>query len=513
MEHVLKIWKKMDIFGRAKATHAWLGSEEATVSHGWMRKFTQKYYDIKAAIADDDIRGRDLRSDDPTIFSQWIDRILRECREDNYKELIALAAFCRHPWFGRAWVVQEIATSGRSILFHWERGYCQYSEFIGLYMLLMWLFVRVEAAKNLYPIFVQLRLRQAIEMLTMTATLSIDQPRTKPLTWIIAKMLNSGQMRATKPEDLVYSMMGISSDGGTCGIEVDYAKHYTEVFRETALLFLKTRGARTLAWSGQLDRKSDADDCRLPSWVPDLRLPAARPIHRDIRSADLLLAPKLFSAAGNCRFEFTADSKSEILSIRTSYADRVVGMSKPFGFLLQSLSALTPQNILAAWDLLPQSQAMLEDFRTFVETAAERHPTRYDYTTRQEMHWRMPIADCYFDGDHLKRAGLEAKALYMATLHPDECSSAAVISPSSINWESNYLIEHVAFVTETGYLGIGHPEIVMGDEVHLIQGSDTPFVLRKTDGHYELIGETYVHGIMDGELVDDDTEFEWVQIH
>ena len=489
----------MDIFGHAKTTDVWLGSREAPLSHEVMKKFTQN---IMGAITTPDMLTPDLQSDD-SILSQRIDRILRECRKDNYKELFALTTFCRHPWFGRAWVVQEIATSS-NIQIHWESGSSAWLDIVLLYLMFRCVSMRFQGAKNVYPVVVQFESEQAKEMLTMTAIQKLYQPRTKLLIELIAKMLISGQMRATKPEDLVYSMMGISSDGDTCGIEVDYEKHYTEVFGEMALLLLKTLGARALAWSGQRRRKSDPGDCRLPSWVPDLRLDAAIVIHKDIGSINPLLAPKLFSAARNSRFEFTADSKSEILSIRTSYIDRVVEMTKTFDF---------HWNFEATFDTLPEYQAWFEDFGSFVDVAAERYPTRYNYSTRQEMHWRMPIADRYYDGIVVKRAGLEAKDWHMAILHPDDSSSAAVVSKTPIYRGSTYLDRQSAFLTETGYIGIGHPETVIGDEVHLVQGSDTPFVLRKTDDRYELIGKTYVHGIMDGELVDDNTEFEWVQIH
>lgn len=482
----------MDIFGQAKATDVWLGSIEAPLSHEVMKKFTQKFRPIFTNI---ETMSLDFYSDD-WIFSQ---QTLEEWSEDKYQALFALATFCTHPWFGRAWVVQEIATSS-NIQIHWENGSSAWSDIVLLFWVFTWFCRRMQEAKGRCPFIVQSQLSHAKEMISMTVFQHLHQPRTQPLIENIAKMLGSGHMRATKPEDLVYSMMGISSDGDTCGIEIDFGKHYTEVFRETALLCLKTVGARALAWTSQLERKSDPSDCRLPSWVPDLRLDGTSTIHRDIGSISPLLAPKLFSAAGNCRFEFTVVGESETLSIRTSYVDRILGLSKPLEFSLLHL--------YNASVLLFHYQAFLKDFGRFVDSAVDRHPERYDYSTRQELHWRMPIADRYDDGKGLKRAGPEAKDLYMAALHPEDPISAAVISKPSI-----YLHRKAAFVTETGHIGIGLRETVVGDEVHLVQGSDTPFVLRKTDGRYELIGETYVHGIMDGELVDDDTEFEWVQIH
>ena len=492
----------MDIFGQAKRTDVWLGSREAPLRHEEMEKFIQQCHHITDAITNDYMVIPDLSSDD-SILSQRLDRILEEWSKDGYGEMFALTTFCAHPWFGRAWVVQEIATSS-NILIHWESGCSTWSDILRLYWTFLWLLIRTQHRQGDHHFIILSPLRQAKDMMTMTVSQKLYQPRTNSLIEVIAWMLYSGEMRVIKLEDLVYSMMGISSDGDTCGIEVDYEKHYTEVFGEMALLLLKTLGARALAWTGQRSRKSDPSDCRLPSWVPDLRLDAARVLYRDIGFGNPLLVPKLFSAAGNCRFEFTVVGKSEILSIRTFYVDRILGMSKPFG---------TFCNFDGTYNDLPQYQAWFEDFGSFVDVAAERYPSRYDYTTRQETHWRMPIADRYDDGNDLKRAGLEAKDLYMAALHPDDPSSAAVISKTPMYRNSIYLIGQIAFVTETGYIGLGHPETAVGDEVHLVQGSDTPFVLRKTDGHYELIGETYVHGIMDGELVDDDTEFEWVQIH
>lgn len=43
-----------------------------------------------------------------------------------------------------------------------------------------------------------------------------------------------------------------------------------------------------------------------------------------------------------------------------------------------------------------------------------------------------------------------------------------------------------------------------GDHICVLLGGSTPFVLREIDGQdeYKLIGEAYVHGIMDGEVVE-----------
>lgn len=58
------------------------------------------------------------------------------------------------------------------------------------------------------------------------------------------------------------------------------------------------------------------------------------------------------------------------------------------------------------------------------------------------------------------------------------------------------------FITDKGYMGMGNPQV--GDKVFVLIGSDVPFVLRSSD-HGEdcffVVGDCYVHGIMDGELL------------
>ena len=58
--------------------------------------------------------------------------------------------------------------------------------------------------------------------------------------------------------------------------------------------------------------------------------------------------------------------------------------------------------------------------------------------------------------------------------------------------------------TEKGYLGLVPPETEVGDLIVLLKGGRLPFVM-KQHGHqtWELIGPSYVHGIMHGEAYDE----------
>lgn len=55
--------------------------------------------------------------------------------------------------------------------------------------------------------------------------------------------------------------------------------------------------------------------------------------------------------------------------------------------------------------------------------------------------------------------------------------------------------------TAKGYLGLGPASVGSGDRVYLLRGAKVPFVLRDAGGgKFELMGETYVHGFMHGEM-------------
>ena len=57
-------------------------------------------------------------------------------------------------------------------------------------------------------------------------------------------------------------------------------------------------------------------------------------------------------------------------------------------------------------------------------------------------------------------------------------------------------------MTETGLIGMASSKAKPGDVVCVLFGGRVPFSLRKVEDHYNLVGETYVHGFMDGRAVD-----------
>jgi hypothetical protein len=54
--------------------------------------------------------------------------------------------------------------------------------------------------------------------------------------------------------------------------------------------------------------------------------------------------------------------------------------------------------------------------------------------------------------------------------------------------------------TSRGYLALLPAATIVGDSVVLCEGGQTPLILRSNGCAFELVGDSYVHGMMKGEL-------------
>jgi len=73
------------------------------------------------------------------------------------------------------------------------------------------------------------------------------------------------------------------------------------------------------------------------------------------------------------------------------------------------------------------------------------------------------------------------------------------------------------FLTEKDNMGLAPLHARPGDIVVVLYGCALPVILRPTEGHFEFVGQTYIHGWMTGEAVDlaekGELEDKWFVIH
>ena len=63
------------------------------------------------------------------------------------------------------------------------------------------------------------------------------------------------------------------------------------------------------------------------------------------------------------------------------------------------------------------------------------------------------------------------------------------------------MLGRVFFPTEAGFVGLAHKAAQKGDKVHIILGCQSPMLLRPEGAStFSVVGECYIHGLMDGEV-------------
>lgn len=103
-----------------------------------------------------------------------------------------------------------------------------------------------------------------------------------------------------------------------------------------------------------------------------------------------------------------------------------------------------------------------------------------------------------------RRGWRRASLAHVFSVFSKSKSSAGTRKPSLHLLETAQRFEasKILFSTLNGYIGLGPKDSRKGDIAVLILGARVPFILRPTaKGRHRLIGECYIHGIMDGEFV------------
>jgi hypothetical protein len=64
-----------------------------------------------------------------------------------------------------------------------------------------------------------------------------------------------------------------------------------------------------------------------------------------------------------------------------------------------------------------------------------------------------------------------------------------------------YALSRRFSITKKGHFGLAPKAAKKGDKVVVLLGADVPFIMRKVDETFQVVGEAYIDGIMHGEAV------------
>ncbi|XMA16429.1 hypothetical protein WAI453_009220 [Rhynchosporium graminicola] len=405
--------------------------------------------------------------------------------------ICALDALLKRSYWNRIWVVQELCSASNAVIVCGQKRLLENALHHALRLVRNYRHHQVLVHGTKESVSNSQRLSIA-SLDPGSPILLLKFRRSAKLAPLIYLLRSLRRFQATDPRDKAFALYGIAGDTRAHGFYPDYSKSCKDVF---------TNLARVLIRNGYIELLSMCEFPKmigdLPSWVPDWsrevyrRAPLQqRALVRSTETSLTVLEPS-FSASG-----ITEHTEPEVRDVigrnmplllsGTLFGDvRMVGRSWEAGNVdtwLSDLSVLY-QDIPDADK--PTTRRNLVVWQTAIADQEIRQGTKKPrLSERNLLHLEQTLMGedpCLMDAAKLVHLGLGDYCLQL-------CDVARGRRPICVSGS---------------FLGIGPDETEPGDLAFVLHGSDVPYILRrnKDDNELRLVGEAYIHGIMDGEAV------------
>lgn len=425
----------------------------------------------------------------------WGERCIPPAEESNVWE--AIRALFLRPWFERVWIMQEFIAA-RKVQFRCGNRYLDWED----------VFTAIKAADQ--------ELRASTEDKYLAIQPGWDRLMTlanyrsweeRGARWSLLHLLEKfGYTKATLQRDRLFALLGFSYDGYEEAFRPDYSRK--TLFEDIVLRF-----ARKFIEKGKvmdlLPRAGLISD-RFPSWIPDWT---------SFKSSTLVdcsgLGVPCSASAGSTpsarvRPRHQKDDELQIDGVFMGKISKVSKFTNELNFLgpylrevddmvdsvreyrtSESLSDLKWKAPIADAALPEEVMSTPLDLRASYQTLREilKEAPSYEYMERQSVAGQTGETS---QGDIVERKIKERLPL--------PCLNY-------VNALQGVLRGWRFVTTVNGWVGVASNDPQPGDDVVIFSGAYVPFCLRpstKRPGAYRLIGEAYIHGMMDGTVWDPD---------
>ncbi|KAI9764824.1 MAG: hypothetical protein M1839_005701 [Geoglossum umbratile] len=432
----------------------------------------------------------------------------------------ALIEFLAEPYWLRVWIVQEIALAD-TVHILYGRTWISWEDLLPAIEFFLTVNPRsVLQGANHVSVSDRIPDTEISQISTIAKLKRFAHPHNSiPLSRILHVC---GRSNATNPRDKIYALLGMISDSLNFIPNPDYAAPVGEVYMGMARYLVQNSNPLLLLHQAGIGYHRALTG--LPSWVPDWSKPIqAHPLARGF----------LGSQADSCRYRATGDSLPP--------PDVLLGdMLRLEGYRVDAISGVQDSFLEATHDLRANAAKTVRWVTEAQRLASRRDPLALRYgRLRNEAFWRTLIGDRskshrpapmefvrgykYWLRRLFQRSGIEfqdSSSFHLAMGSPGNprltdsplrdllgdspFQEALYKHSSSIQFEG--LLREASFgrkfaVTDTGYMVLVPPGTRVGDTIYAILGTETPFVLRRSerDDAFWLVGESYVQGMMDGE--------------
>jgi hypothetical protein len=295
-------------------------------------------------------------------------------------------------------------------------------------------------------------------------------------------------LKATDPRDKIYALLSLASDSDQLRILPDYNKSPLEVYTDASRALAANGHVEVLSWC-QHPKSIEG----LPSWVPDYSQGLRQPYAEDGN------AMPLFCSSGSTQFPVlssTLHPKGHIIHLQGIKVDVVDELGSDW-----NLEVRVPWG----WEIAQRLIHEVEDFckKSILFTNDEQV---------LDASMRISIADQDFHGSSKSRASSSMRSKY----NKIKLMEGFAFDHDAAHYRSAMKFQRgrKAFLSSDGHVGLAPACAEPKDLICIIFGSTTPFILRETvKGKHILIGEAYVHGIMDGEWLNQERATSTFSIH
>ncbi|KAF2681084.1 hypothetical protein K458DRAFT_310422 [Lentithecium fluviatile CBS 122367] len=549
LERNAQVAKMAEIFKKAQNVIVWLGKEDE--------------YTMDALTTIEKVSAVPEEAWSSVPYTSFYDPIQSSTyqRPDlSYHNWLGFIALINRPWFKRAWAMQEIALAKSATVvcgdktFPWEK----LSRTLSFIKASKWYHhlqtEKLRHVKSLqknagqYKRILQSKLDVGVGPVYLNATRlklsKIDstdpneQNQKPPLRMLIDTHRFS---KSTDPRDKVYAFLGLADRNMAPfrsqpnSLVPNYNLSVQEVYLETARVLMTSY--RNLSLLSHVEDPSQTRIPNLPSWVPDYSV-KLDPYPLRYRgpsywkaSGNLKWEPNIFSMA-NGELELTGYHLDTIdqTSILQNESDDPSASWASIVKLALSLDLpypnpgnhnKSPGRVEVLWRTLttdiynkiypapPKAGSLFIDYILNLQirhrltpwsSSDEFQPHHSPLSESIYPEWRTllqlePMESFYSLGKYRERLATVVESMFNGTYSP------IGLAQLQHEFDQSGGKRRRLFKTKEGYLGTGARSLREGDEVWILHTAGVPFVLRpQPNGHHRLIGESFVYGVMHGEM-------------
>ena len=421
----------------------------------------------------------------------------------------ALACFFQRAWFNRAWIIQEVVFANTAVVlcgsrsFDWEQ-LIEISQFLATTSWTTFLkdAAIFDAAENAQEQWHNTPARLTATKRTWTSTTNEG---------LLYALIRARSSSCQDPRDKVYSQLAL----GKANIFPQYELSVADVYIDAAKYIISHSDSLLILTCVEGEEFQTIPG--LPSWVPDWSVTKFLGLR--------ITGYRHFNAAGarpqKCALSTNGDK--HILSIEATKLDDIVEICDTKSNLRLNLYK---SNLWEMISKLGKTYASTGEscgeavWRTFVTNRASiasesrvQYPalsTHLEPSFRDWILWRYAIAaeeptrlPMPTPNDNMLPSKSEVADARQKSLE-DPLYVVSLAHRASL-FDVHFLHAKLLrpFRTRQGYFGTGTQCLQEGDSVWIIPGCRIPLILRQVENseHYYLVGGSYVHGVMNGEFL------------